>query len=252
MDKLFNVKGRGKYMARVRAIAWYGVAIICLIASYPSMFYARFLNYRHNYARRNWYANIIVSRLARIIFYMTGSRIKVIGRENIPADMPCLFVSNHQGHLDSIIIQGFIKKPKGFVSITQYERVPILGSWMTHMGSVFIDRDDIRQTFNTINTAKKNICNGNSMVIFPEGKLNDGKETFEFQKGWLRMVRNNNIPVVPVTIKGSYKILSYNGKSLRPARIECYISEPIQTGNLKKSDEELFLNQLREIILDKL
>ena len=238
-------------MARVRAVAWYGAAIFCLIVSYPGIFWARYLDYRGSYARRNWYANIVISRLARILFYMTGSRIKIEGRENIPST-PCLFVSNHQGHLDSVIIQGFIKKPKGFVSITRFERVPILGSWMYHMGSVFLDRGDIRQTFTTISKAADIIGTGHSMVVFPEGKLNDGQETADFQKGWLKMVRTNKIPVVPVTIKGSYKILSYNGKSMRPARIECYISEPMPTMDLTKADEEEFLNALRQTILSKL
>ncbi|MBN2880337.1 MAG: 1-acyl-sn-glycerol-3-phosphate acyltransferase [Clostridia bacterium] len=239
-------------MARARAFMWYGAAIICLIVSYPTIFYARYLNVRGKFVRRNWYANVVVSRLCRVMFYMTGSRIKIEGRENIPLDAPCLFVSNHQGHLDSVIIQGFIKKPKGFVSITQYERVPILGSWMAHMGSVFIDRNDIRQTFKTITSAADNISLGHSMVVFPEGKLNDGKETFEFQKGWLKMVRNNPIAIVPVTIKGSYKILSYNGKSMRPARIECFVSPPIYAEGMKKGDEENFLLGLRNTILEKL
>jgi len=239
-------------MARVRAVAWYSVAIICLIVSYPGIFYARYLNLRGNHEKRNFYSNVVVSRIARVIFYMTGSRIKITGKHNIPKDSPCLFVSNHQGHLDSVIIQGFIKKPKGFVSISQYQRVPILGSWMHHMGSVFIDRGDIRKTFKTINEATDIISSGHSMVIFPEGKLNDGKETLDFQKGWLKMVRKNQIPVVPVTLKDSYKILSYNGKSMRPSRIECHISKPIFTEGLKKADEEEFLNTLRDIILEKL
>ena len=123
---------------------------------------------------------------------------------------------------------------------------------MYHIGSVFIDRDDIRQTFKTINDAAGIVNSGHSMVVFPEGKLNDGKETFEFQKGWLKMVRNNGIPIVPVTIKGSYQILSYNGKYMKPAKIECCISPPIPTASLKKADEEMFLSEIRNVILAKL
>lgn len=239
-------------MARARAIVWYSATIFCLIISYPSIFYARYLNYVGNLNRRNWYANVVVSRLSRVMFYMTGSRIKITGRQNIPKDTPCLFVCNHQGHLDSIIIQGFIKKPKGFVSITQYEHVPILGTWMQYMGSVFIDREDIRQTFKTISNATEIISGGHSMVVFPEGKLSNGEEMIDFQKGWLRIVRKNKIPVVPVTIKGSYKILSYNGKKMRPARIECHVSEPVSTENLKKVNEDQFLIDLKNAIHDKL
>lgn len=239
-------------MTRVRAIAWYSVTIFFLIISYPSIFYARYQNYKGNLSRRNWYANVVVSRLCRVMFYATGSRIKITGRQNIPKDTPCLFVCNHQGHLDSIIVQGFIKKPKGFVSITQYEQVPILGTWMQYMGSVFIDRADMRQTFQTIDCATQIIGSGHSMVVFPEGKLSDGSEMDDFQKGWMRIVRKNKIPVVPVTIQGSYKILSYNGKNMRPARITCHVSAPISTDTLKKSDEDQFLIDLKNIIHDKL
>ena len=45
-------------------------------------------------------------------------------------------------------IQGFIKKPKGFVSIIEYQRAPILRTWMKYMGCVFLDRNNIKKTFN--------------------------------------------------------------------------------------------------------
>ncbi len=53
------------------------------------------------------------------------------------------------------------------------------------------------------------------MVVFPEGKLNDGAQTFNFERGWLRMVTNSGVPIVPIAIKNSYKIISYNGKAIQ-------------------------------------
>lgn len=237
-------------MARTRMLVWYALTILFLVFSYPTIFYARYLHYVQKYARRDWFANIVLSRMARLIFYMSGSRIKLIGKENIPKDEPVIFVSNHQGHLDSIIIQGFIRKPKGFVSIKEYERLPILGSWMTYTGSVFIDRGNLRQTFLTMNQAIDNLNRGQSMVVFPEGKLNDGIRTFEFERGWLRLATKSGVPIVPITIKGSYKILSYNGRRMRPSRIECIISKPIRNYDLRRENEREFIDNLRSIIME--
>lgn len=239
-------------MARARMIMWYAVVISCFILSYPTIFYAKYLHYRHNYAKRDWYAYIVTSKIARIMFYASGSRIKITGRENIPKNKPVIFVSNHQGHMDSVVILSFIKKPKGFISIKEFERLPIVGTWMTYMGSVFIDRGNLRQTFMTINKAADNLNRGQSMVVFPEGRLNDGLQTLAFERGWLLIARKSGVPIVPITIKGSYKILSHNGKRMRPSRIECIISKPIETIGLKKQDEEAFINNLRETILAKM
>ena len=190
----------------------------------------------------------VVSLILRLMFYMSGSRIKLSGKENIPKDKPVIFVSNHQGHMDSVIIQGFIKKPKGFVAIKEYGDFPIVGTWMRHMGSVFVDRNNSRQTCININKAVDNLNRGQSMVVFPEGKLNDGAQTFAFERGWLRLAAKSGVPIVPITIKGSHKILSYNGKNMWPAKVECIISEPIENYAIKRDGGQAFLEDLRNTI----
>lgn len=239
-------------MARIRMIMWYTVTMTCFIFTYPAIFYARYLHNKQEYDKRDWYAHKFMSRLARFLFYVSGSRLTIVGSENIPKNRPVLFVSNHQGHMDSVVILGFIKKSKGFISITEFERFPIMGKWMEYMGSVFIERGNIRQTFLTINKAKDNLKRGQSMVVFPEGKLSDGNKVTEFERGWMLMIRNIKVPIVPITVSGSYKILAYDGKTMKPGRIQCTISEPIETDGLKKEDEQAFLENLRSIILSKI
>ena len=135
------------------------------------------------------------------------------------------------------------------MSIKKIGEFPILGSWMKYVDSVFVDREDTRQTLLSIDQAIDNLNRGQSMVVFPEGKINDGVQTFDFERGWLRMVTNSGVPIVPITIKNSYKILSYNGRAMRPSRVECIISKPIETLGLKRSDEKAFLGSLRATIM---
>jgi 1-acyl-sn-glycerol-3-phosphate acyltransferase len=90
------------------------------------------------------------------------------------------------------------------------------------------------------------------MVVFPEGKLNDGGETFEFQKGWLRLATKSKVPIVPITINNSHKVISYNGKRLRPARVEVTVSKPLYITGIKRADESKFIENVRNVILENL
>lgn len=239
-------------MSRVRMVIWYTSAYLLLVFTYPVILRSKYLNYKNKCELSTAFAGLFVQKFAKIMFYATGSRIKIRGLQNVPKDGPVLFVSNHQGHMDSLIIQGFIKKPKGFVAIREYNKAPILRTWMKYMGCVFIDRSDTKQQFLSITQATDKLKGGHSMVVFPEGRLNDGKDTLKFQKGWLRMATQSGVPIVPVTIKNSYKVLSYNGTRVRPTKVECIISEPITAGGLKKSQEREFILKLRNIILNNL
>ena len=239
-------------MIKTRRTIWFVLSISLIALTYPLILYAVYLDRAEKYAKRDKYAHRILAFIARHMFYLTGSKIKMIGLNNIPKDKPVVFVSNHQGHMDSIIIQGFIKKPKGFISIKEFENFPIIGSWMTYTGSVFIDRGNMKQTLITINKAVDNLKRGHSMVVFPEGKLNKGEKTALFQRGWLRLLRKSDVSIVPITMKDSYKVLSFDGKMVKSANVECIISKPIDCSKLKKSDEEEFLKDLYNIIISKL
>ena len=239
-------------MIKARRTIWFILSKSLLVLTYPLILYAIYLDRVKKYTERDKYAHCILAFIARSMFYLTGSKIMMIGLKNIPENRPVIFVSNHQGHMDSVIIQGFINKSKGFISIKEVENYPIVGSWMTYTGSVFIDRGNMKQTLITINKAVDNLKRAQSVVVFPEGRLNKGAPTAPFERGWIRLVRKSDVPIVPITIKGAYKALSYDGKMVKSAKVECVISKPIDCSKLKKADEEEFLKDLCDIINSKL
>lgn len=239
-------------MSRIRMICWYACGWGYLALSTPMLLRANYL-YKRCHAEKNYnLSDFIMRRFAKLLFCVTGSKITLVGEENIPKDRAVLFVSNHQGHMDSLVIQGYIKKPKGYVTILAYQKAPILGKWMKYIGCVFLDRQDKRKSLNAINEAIQNLKNGRSMVVFPEGKLSDGSEILEFEKGWLRLAKKSGVPIVPVTLKDTYKIISYSGKKMYSAKVQCIISEPVETQNIKREEEKEFVQQIKNIILAKL
>ena len=236
----------------IRTYFWYAAGWTFLILTYPMLWRVKYLDKLGRNEERNSLTHSITTLISRLLFSLTASTIKISGTENIPKEGPVLFVSNHQGHMDSVIIHAFIDKQKGFISIVEALNIPILSTWMKYMRCVFVDRNDARQALASINQAIDYLKQGHSMVVFPEGRLSDGEASDVFKKGWLKLATKSGVPIVPITIKDSYKVMSKNGRNVRSAAVECVISKPVLTANLKKEDEGKFIESLRTIILENL
>ncbi|MGM0835045.1 MAG: lysophospholipid acyltransferase family protein [Bacillota bacterium] len=163
---------------------------------------------------------------AKSLVNITGSNIQVIGEEKVPSG-PVLFVSNHQGNFDVPILIGFLQKPLGFISKVEVKKIPFIPKWMEAMNCVFIDRKDRRKAILSIREGIATLKEGHSLVIFPEGKRSKGNRMGEFKKGGLKLATESRVPVVPVTISGSYKIMEKSKFGFQSANVTVTISDPI-------------------------
>lgn len=189
---------------------------------------------------------------ARSLVKLAGVTVATTGEEKIPTEGSVLFVSNHQGNFDIPILLGYINKPKGFIAKVELLKLPLIRTWMTHMKCVFMDRSDIRQSLKVINQAAGYLKEGYSMVIFPEGTRSKSESLGEFKPGSLKLAVKAGVPIVPITIHGSYKIMEENGFIIKPAHVEITISDPIPTAGLTKEQAAELPERVREIIVKKL
>ena len=233
----------------LRTAFWYGVGWSYLILTSPMMLIAKFFDVQKKYSARDIFVSLFTRHLARFLFYLTGSSLNVTGMENVPRDQPVLFVSNHQGHLDNAVIHGFIDVQKGFFSIVEAQKIPVLSSWMNHMQCIFLDRGNLRQTAGCINQGIQLLKSGHSMIIFPEGKLSDSNTVGEFKGNYVRIAAKAGVSIIPISLKNTYKGISKDGSRIRPAAVECIISSAIPTKNLEKEDTEKLSQEIREIII---
>lgn len=120
---------------------------------------------------------------------------------------------------------------------------------MKYMQCVFMDRKDIRQTFMCLDRTVKLLKGGHSMVIYPEGKLGDNGIVGEFMKGSLKIAIKAGVPIVPITLRDSYKVMTKDGSKIKPVSVECIISEPIMASNFKKDQEKELSNIVRNSII---
>jgi len=180
-------------------------------------------------------------------------KLNVSGLENLP-EGPVLFVSNHQGYADIPVFCAVLagKKQAGFVAKRSLGRIPIYGGWIQDIRSVFIDRDDARSSLKTMEEGIDLLKKGFSLVIFPEGTRSRGPKLGEFKKGSLRLATKSGVPVVPVTLNGTYRIFEDHGYVKPGAEVDFHIHPAIETEGLSKAEQNGLAERVRSIILSKL
>ncbi|QOX64861.1 1-acyl-sn-glycerol-3-phosphate acyltransferase [Anoxybacterium hadale] len=178
--------------------------------------------------------------------------LNVSGLENIP-DGPVVFVSNHQGYADIPVYGAVINmKQIGFVAKNSLGKIPVFGEWIRDIRSVFIERDDPRASLKTIEEGIGLLNRGFSLVIFPEGTRSKGSHMGEFKKGSLRLATKPGIPVVPVTLNGTYHVFEEKGHVQSGAKVDFFIHPAIETKELSKQEANNLAEKVEEIIKAKL
>lgn len=179
-----------------------------------------------------------------------GSTVTVYGEENLPDQGPVVFVGNHQGYADIFsYFKAFQKFQFAFVAKKELGEIPLYGKWIARIRSVFIERDDPRASLEAINRGIEYIKEGFSLAIFPEGTRSKGPDPGEFQKGALKLATKPGVPIIPVSLNGSYKMFEEPGH-LTSANIEMIVHKPIPTEGLSRKEEKALPDIVEKIIVD--
>ena len=170
-----------------------------------------------------YYPGLIWSRLFCLISLV---RIEVRGREKLDRSTSYVFVANHQGAYDIFLIYGYLGHKFKWMMKSSLRRIPFVGAACAAAGFIFVDRagKGLRET---LAAAEKILTGGMSLVVFPEGSRTPDGKIHRFKKGAYQIADDLSLPVVPLTIDGSYRVLSKNSKLIRPGKIVLTVHDPI-------------------------
>lgn len=232
----------------LRTIGWFIYFWLYLIIIQPTLLRVNRLEGMGKIAEHDQLTYQTAKKWAHSLVKLAGVSVVTKGEENIPSEGPVLFVSNHQGNFDIPLLIGYIDKPKAFIAKIELLKLPLIRTWMTHLKCVFMDRSDIRQSLKVINQAADHLKEGYSMVIFPEGTRSKGDKLGEFKPGSLKLALKAGVPIVPIVIRGSYKIMEQNGFIIKPTHVEITIFEAIPTTGLTKEQVSELPERVRKTI----
>lgn len=171
-----------------------------------------------------YYPGKIWSRLICILLLIS---VKVNGREKLHKRTSYVFVPNHQGAFDIFLIYGYLGRNFKWMMKKSLRKIPLVGKACQSAGHIFVDRSGPKRVLETIRKAKTSLTNGVSLVVFPEGARTFTGHMGYFKKGAFQLADDLQLPVVPVTIDGSFEILPRTGKWIHRYRMILTIHEPI-------------------------
>ena len=165
---------------------------------------------------------------ARICLAVSLVKIKVKGRGNIDKDTSYVFVANHQGAYDIFAVYGYLNHNFKWMMKKELLKFPIVGFSCAAAGHIFVDNSSPAAVRQTMAKAESTLQRGMSLVVFPEGARSwDGKMR-RFKRGAYMLAVEFGLPVVPITIDGSFDIMPRFKKLPVWGHITLTIHKPIE------------------------
>jgi 1-acyl-sn-glycerol-3-phosphate acyltransferase len=159
--------------------------------------------------------------------------VKVTGKEKLNKKQSYIFISNHQGIYDIFLIFGHVGQPVKWVMKQSLRKIPLVGMACEAAGYIFVDKSSPQAAAKTIEQAEEKLKHGASIAIFPEGSRTRTGKMGAFKKGAYQMALDLKLPVVPITINGSYEVMPINSYLIHPQKMEIIIHDPIDIDGAK-------------------
>ena len=220
------------------------LAHVLFFLTLGSLYYRRKVEAIQDPKKRAEYTLPLVQGIFRKILKTAHVTVEVEGMENltsIPKDEGVLFVGNHRSYFDVIIAYTLVDRPTGFVAKVEMEKLKPLKRWMDELGCLFMDRSNLKQSLKVIITAIRQVREGQSIWIYPEGTRSEGATELDmetFKEGSFKVAEKTGCKIVPVSMIRTRNILEAQFPAIKPQHIKVRIGAPIEMKTLSAEDQK--------------
>jgi 1-acyl-sn-glycerol-3-phosphate acyltransferase len=186
---------------------------------------------------------------SRVFLWVPPMTYSVTGTEHIEPRTQYFFLANHLSNFDIPLLFRAIPTPIRYLAKAELYRIPVFAQALKVAGIVKIDRGAGASSYAAINEGVARAkANGYSLIVFPEGTRSRDGELHPFKKGAFRMAISTGLPVVPVTVNGTWEVWPPGSKLFYRGHADVVIHEPIPTSHLSVKDIDTLRTQVYSII----
>lgn len=191
----------------------------------------------------------IVNWAFRQVIRIAGTKVIVLGEENVPKDTAVLYVGNHRSYFDILLTYVRVPRPTGYVAKKEMAKYPLLSNWMRYLHCLFLDRQNVKEGLKTILTAIDKVKSGISICIFPEGTRNKTADTFlPFHEGSFKIAEKGDVPIVPMTLVNAADIFEDHLPKIKKTTVVLEYGKPIYVKELDKETRKSLSTYVSGII----
>jgi 1-acyl-sn-glycerol-3-phosphate acyltransferase len=185
--------------------------------------------------------NLIAGPLLKSTF-----RPWVTGTHNIPKTGAVILASNHLSFIDSVFLPLVIDRNVAFLAKSEYFTGKGLKGWATKMffkatGMLPIDRSGGKASEASLKTGLKRLATGNVLGIYPEGTRSPDGKMYRGRTGVARMILEGHVPVVPVAMIDTEKVMPIGTRIPKVRRIGVVIGEPLDFSRFEGLEGDRFI-----------
>ncbi len=174
---------------------------------------------------------------ARTVLWIHGVHLTVLGLEHLEPRQSYVFVANHNSQLDIPTLLAALPVRFRMFAKESLFHIPFVGWYMRRVGYVPVPRGGAATN---LKFAAQQVLSGASMLVFPEGTRTEETELTRFRKGGFYLARNAGVPLVPVSVINSGRLLPRGKIWVNLGLVEVRIGQPIA------SDQSESLAELAE------
>jgi 1-acyl-sn-glycerol-3-phosphate acyltransferase len=231
---------------RARSVLLWAITFAHFFTAVPvHIFLAIFLDPR----KHDWLQRALCRRIA----FFSGARVVAQPAPGFDAQRTCIFMVNHVNLFDPFLMYCAIPQYVRGWELESHFKIPVYGWLMHRFGNVPVPDvrrpSDLKRLWRLTREA---IDAGTSLIIFPEGKRTRDGRVDQFEDGGFRLAQQLGIPIVPITLVGSFEHFRTGNWVLRPHTVTVVLHDTINTAGLKKEDVPALRDQVRATIISAL
>ncbi|HEY3995237.1 MAG TPA: HAD-IB family hydrolase/lysophospholipid acyltransferase family protein [Mycobacterium sp.] len=196
--------------------------------------------------------NFFTSTFSQSLLAISGVQLNVMGKENLTAQRPAVFIFNHRNQVDPVITGALVRDNWTAVGKKELAKDPIMGTIGKAMDAAFIDRDDPAAAVESLHQIEELAKKGLSVVIAPEGTRIDTTEVGPFKKGAFRIAMAVGIPIVPIVIRNAEIVAARNSSTINPGKVDVAVFPPISVQDWTLETLPEHIAAIRQLYLDTL
>ena len=181
---------------------------------------------------------------AKSVLWVCGVKVRVQGLQNLEANVPRIYMVNHQSYFDIFALLANLPVQFKFVLKEELMRIPFLGPAMRKAKYVGIAREDPRKAVKSMNEAADRFREGSSILIFPEGTRSPDGQLQSFKPGGFHLALKVKGDIVPVSIVGTHRIVPKGSLRIQKGKSVMVIGKPILAQKYSKKTMDLLMEQV--------
>jgi len=184
---------------------------------------------------------------ARMLLRIALSPVTLEHPERLPVGA-AVYASNHLSYYDTPVLFGKLPFQFRILAKAPLWKIPFIGWYLQRSGQVPIDQTSARAGITSLARGARTLEAGMPMVIFPEGGRAFNGELQPMLAGAAWMAIKAQVPLVPLTLVGTYELLPIHVYALKPRPIKMIVGEPISTEGMSTRDAEALTERLKAVI----